>query len=244
MAVLVLLAHAGPAGVSRDRLLAWLWPESDEPRARAALDQVLYVLRRVLGADTLVETTALHLAPGVLASDALDFEAAAAAGDAAAAVERYGGPFLDGIHFSDAPELDRWVADTRARLSTLHQAALVRLARAAEARDAWRDAAAWWRRAVETDPLAAGAAIGLVRALARADDRAAALRAAEVHAALVREELGSEPDPRVRAAADEGPASSPVGLPRPDVIPAVVPNASDGVAPRRSPARPAARRRL
>jgi DNA-binding SARP family transcriptional activator len=230
MAILLLLVHGGAAGVSRDRLLAWLWPESGESRARAALDQALYALRRELGPDALVETTALHVAPGIVTSDALAFEAAVAAGDDAAAVGLYGGPFLDGIHFSDAPELERWAADTRGRLASLHQGALARLAGAAEVGGRWQEAADWRRRALAADPLATGAAIGLARALARSGDRAAALRAAEVHATLVRQELGAEPDPRVRAAAEEDPADE--RLVAPASAPSSAPPASrSGAAP-------------
>src|SRR6188472_3438789 len=42
LALLVLLAVAGPVGMSRDKLLAYLWPESDVERARHVLNQLLY----------------------------------------------------------------------------------------------------------------------------------------------------------------------------------------------------------
>ena len=42
LALLVLLASAGERGVSRERLLTYLWPESDSARARKSLAQLLY----------------------------------------------------------------------------------------------------------------------------------------------------------------------------------------------------------
>src|SRR3989449_7578030 len=49
------LAAATPRGTHRrDSLLALFWPELDQPRARAALRQSLYVLREVLGPAALV----------------------------------------------------------------------------------------------------------------------------------------------------------------------------------------------
>ena len=50
LALLVFLAMAGPGTlVRRDRLLALFWPDADEDRARAALRDSLYFLRRSLG---------------------------------------------------------------------------------------------------------------------------------------------------------------------------------------------------
>jgi hypothetical protein len=44
LALLALVAGHGDQGVSRDKLLAYLWPESDEARARNSLKQVLFGL--------------------------------------------------------------------------------------------------------------------------------------------------------------------------------------------------------
>src|SRR3954462_1783151 len=55
LALLVHLALATPRGFHRrDRLLALFWPELDASRARNALSQALYVLRRSLGEGVLV----------------------------------------------------------------------------------------------------------------------------------------------------------------------------------------------
>src|SRR5258708_22329290 len=55
LALLAYLAAATPRGTHRrDSLLALFWPELDQPRARAALRQSLYVLREDFGPAALV----------------------------------------------------------------------------------------------------------------------------------------------------------------------------------------------
>ena len=54
MCVLAVLAVARERGVTRDKLIGLLWPEVDEARARSALSQALYALRRDSGEDELV----------------------------------------------------------------------------------------------------------------------------------------------------------------------------------------------
>ncbi|HEY0351535.1 MAG TPA: hypothetical protein VGC48_05405, partial [Gemmatimonadales bacterium] len=50
LALLTLLA-VGDRGVSRDRIYALLWPETDGRRAGHRLSQLLYALRGTLGQD-------------------------------------------------------------------------------------------------------------------------------------------------------------------------------------------------
>ena len=44
-AVLAVLAVCGDLGCSRERLMALLWPESDDARSRAALRSTLHTIR-------------------------------------------------------------------------------------------------------------------------------------------------------------------------------------------------------
>src|SRR5262249_6507870 len=53
--LLVSLTVARPKGLHRrDTLLALLWPDADQAHARHALSQLVYQLRRTLGADAIV----------------------------------------------------------------------------------------------------------------------------------------------------------------------------------------------
>ena len=51
LALLAALAVAGERGMSRERLMGFFWPDSDEARGRHSLRQALYVLRQELGRD-------------------------------------------------------------------------------------------------------------------------------------------------------------------------------------------------
>src|SRR5207245_10843356 len=195
LALLALLAAAGRTGLSRDKLVAHMWPEADAEHARGLLKQACYALRRDLHQpDLILGATQLRLNPDVITSDVQAFEAALERGDAAQAAELYGGPFLDGFYLSDAAEFERWVEAARRRLRDRATAALERLATAA-ATGEYSHAAAWWRRLAALDPLNSRVALGLMKALAAAGDRAGALQAARVHESLLREELGVALDP-------------------------------------------------
>src|SRR5690606_1618287 len=111
--------------------------------------------------------------------------------------------FLDGFHISGSAELERWVDGERAALHAQYVAALEALAREAAAAEDHAAAVREWRRLAAAEPLSSRVALGLMQALAAAGDRAGALQAAAVHAALVRDELDAAPDPAVLAYAAE-----------------------------------------
>src|SRR5689334_9838887 len=70
LGILVLLAASGSAGVSRDKLLAYLWPEADSESARHVLNQLLYAQRRQVGDEALFQgRKTLRLNPAVMTSD-------------------------------------------------------------------------------------------------------------------------------------------------------------------------------
>ncbi|HEX2081044.1 MAG TPA: BTAD domain-containing putative transcriptional regulator, partial [Longimicrobium sp.] len=211
LAVLAILAVARGRPVGRERLLGLLWGEQTAESARHSLSEAIYVLRKELGEDALLPAGSdVALNPEVVGSDVARFEAALEAGDAEAAVRAYGGPFLDGFHVSDAPEFERWVDGERGRLARAYAGALEALAAAAEAEGSALRAVEWWRRLTSHDPFSSRAALRLVRALDAAGERPAALRFADTHAALLREELGVAPDPAVEALAERLRAESPV----------------------------------
>src|SRR3989441_4655752 len=121
-------------GVSRDKLLAYLWPESDAAHGRNLLKQACYALRRDLHApELLLGATELRLNPAVISSDVRLFDEALERGDQAAAVALYGGPVLDGFFLCDAEEFERWVESERTRLAKQVFRALEALAREASA---------------------------------------------------------------------------------------------------------------
>jgi len=203
LALLAVLATAGERGVSRDRLLALFWPESDAEHARHALTQSLFALRRELNAEDLVLGQAdLRLNSQVIESDVTAFEVALARGEPAQAAALYAGPFLDGIHLDhqhQSPEFERWAETERGRLAGLAAGVLERLAREAAGRGDRQGAVEWRRRLAGLDPYSSRIASSLIDALIAAGDRAGALRQAEIHSTLLRDELHVEPDGALRA---------------------------------------------
>ncbi|HSK19240.1 MAG TPA: BTAD domain-containing putative transcriptional regulator [Longimicrobiales bacterium] len=203
LALLAVLAAAGERGVSRDAVLALLWPDSDEERARTSLRQLVHLLRNQLQSPDLIPSSPeLRLNPRVISSDVADFRAALETDDLAAAVELYRGPFLDGFYIRSADELERWIATERAGLASDAARALETLAQRTESAGDVRAAVTWWRRLTELDPISASGAIGLMRCLDAVGERAAALRHARVHELLVQSELGEATDDAVSAFAD------------------------------------------
>lgn len=204
LALLALLAAAGPAGMAREKVLACLWPESEDERARHALKQAVYALRRDLGSERAIAGTAtLCLDPTLITSDIREFEEALARGDDAAAVAVYTGAFLDGVFVRGSPEFDQWAGVERSRLERAYLDAIARLARGADAAGDAVAAVQWWRRAAAAEPLSGRVAVSLMRALAESGDVSAAIQHARVHDAMVQAELESPADEAVLAFAEE-----------------------------------------
>ena len=99
LGVLAVLAAAGSRGLTRDKLIGLLWPERDETRARSALSQALYALRRDTGeAELIVGYDRLTLNEHALTSDVQEFESA----------YRHGGLWVPVVHPFASGRLSRW----------------------------------------------------------------------------------------------------------------------------------------
>jgi DNA-binding SARP family transcriptional activator/TolB-like protein len=249
VALLAILAVARGRPVGRERIIGLLWPELTTEAARHNLSESLYVLRKELGEGSVSAPSAgdVALNPEAVASDVAEFQDRLEAGDAEGAAALYRGPLLDGFFVGDAPEFERWVDGERDRLARAHATALEGLAQAAENEGSAIRAVDWWRRLAAHDPFSSRTALRLVRALDAAGERPSALRAAETHAALLRQELGVEPDPDLlalvaRLRADPPRAAAPVPpLARPPAVePSPPPPAIDPPQPAASPSASAA----
>lgn len=200
LALLALLARAGSPGLTREKIAAYLWPESSASRARHSLDQALYTIRRALHTDPFVTgASTLALRDTVIGSDVAQFVEALERAEPDRAVEHYGGDFLDGFHLSGAAEFERWVDGERSELQRQFAGALEALATAAAERGDHAAAVEQWRRLSTASPLSSRVVLELMNALDRAGDPAEAIRAARVHAALVEEELNAPAHPAVLA---------------------------------------------
>ena len=203
LALLAVLAAAGERGRSRDQLLVLFWPDATQTRARHSLDQLLYALRGSIGESVFDGVNPLRLNSELVTSDVGDFNAALERGDLEAAASAYGGPFLDGFYLTDAAEFERWADAERSRLAAAYAGVLERMAQDASAAEDHITALERWKTLVETDPLSAKNAAGLVRALMNAGDHAAALQYAKRYEALVAKELGVGVSPAVSSLIEE-----------------------------------------
>ncbi len=215
LAFLAVLSAAPSGLVSRDKLLALLWPELDSGRARRALSNALYVIKKELGESSVLAVgDDLRLDTGFIAVDAQEFEDAVKAGELGRAISIYSGPYLDGVHVKDSPEFEKWADGERDRLRGLFAGALEELAdRAAEAGD-HKGSAQWWERLAVMDPYSSRIVLSLMKALAAAGDKAGALRYAQVHTTLLREEFGAEPDAAIAELEEELRQEAPHGSPK------------------------------
>jgi DNA-binding SARP family transcriptional activator/TolB-like protein len=213
LALLSLLATAPEAGVSREKLIGYLWPDTGSEQARRFLADSVYALRKALGQEAiLAQGDSLRLS-AVIRSDVGEFREALARSDRQAAVALHQGPFLDGFFVPDAPELERWAEVERERCARDVALALEALAEEREREGDLRGAVEWWRRLATHDPYSSHVALRLMQALEASGDRAGALQHARVHEALLREMLEVEPDAEVIALAERlrSPGAGPRG---------------------------------
>ena len=250
LALLAQLALARGRSVSRDKLIAVLWPEASPDRARPLLSDTLYILRRGLGEDVVRATgDLLALNPDAVTSDVALFEQALAEGRLEQAVGLYAGPLLDGFHIADSAEFEEWLDGERAELDRLYADALEKLAVAAEAGGAHFAALEWWRRLAAHDPYNGRVALRLMHALEATGDRPGALQHARIHAALLRNQLDAEPDADVAAYAERLRLEPAAKLPLPappravTVPPAGDPESDHGGPTAEGPARSRSRRK-
>jgi len=233
LALLALLASSGEQGITRDKLLAYFWPDADEDRARRGLNQALYALRQDLRSDDVfLGSRDIRLNPDLITSDVGEFSRALAQGRLEQAAERYLGPFLDGFHLPGAPEFERWAEMERAAIARCYAESLEKLARRATSNGQHAEAVIWWRKLAAQDPLNARIAVSLMEALVAAGDRHAALQHARVYEVLLKQELDVAPDREVLALAER--------LRREPAPPAEIRSSAPSSAPPPPPARPVA----
>ena len=202
LGLLAVLALAARQGLSRDRIEAYLWPESSGAAARHALDQTVYAIRHALGSEFLLSTSReLRLNPDCVEVDVWRFEDAFRASEWAAVVGLYKGPLLDGFYFAESRELESWMDAERERLRRVYQTALEYLVDSAAAAGDDSQAIDWCRKLANCDPLSARATKKLMLALAAGGDRAGAVRQARVYQQLIRQELEMEPDSEIEGLA-------------------------------------------
>jgi len=196
VALLVHLAvecRRGP--VSRERLLALFWPESDEARARNTLSQALHHLRQALGPGVIESHGAntVEIRGEHLWCDATEFADAIERGDIEMALDLYRGEFCPALLVSGAPEVEEWLGAQRRRLHSLALGAARTLAERLEAGGEAGRAARTARRALSMQPEDESEVRALLALLERCGDAAGALLAYEEFRRRMSDTIGAEP---------------------------------------------------
>lgn len=215
-ALLYYLAVEGDIPHSREKLAGLLWPDQPEERARQNLRQTLSYLRQALGAAAdavlLVSRDAVQLnASGRPAVDIADYVALldecrkhphrrldgclACLRRLRRALEIYRGDFLSGFAATDSAALEEWVLLRREWLRRQAIEALAVLARYDERQGNLSAAREYARRQVELEPWHEEAHRQLMRLLAMAGERSAALAQYEACRRTLAAELGIDPTP-------------------------------------------------
>ncbi len=209
LALLVRLALAGGGRfVSRDTLLGLFWPDYDESRARNALNQALYHLRKHLGPGIVISRGGrLATSSSELWCDAAEFCAALEDGRDSDALALYAGDLLPGFFVDDAPEFDPWLSRERNRMRRAATEAATRLCSAAAAHQDRAGVARWAFRAVDLaqDEGTVHAAVGALSAMG---DQAAAANLIDRFEARVSTDLGLAVSPELRSLATPRPRTA------------------------------------
>lgn len=205
LGLLVYLCTAPHAGYRRrDHLLSLFWPELDEVHARAALRQMLYVLRQRVG-DAVIHQRGddeLGVSGDAMWCDATAFETACREGQSRDAIALYRGDFLDGVHIpGTSQELEEWMDRERRRLRELARTAMWAIAESAALSEP-AAAAPLIRRAVSLAPDDEPALRRALTLMEQLGDRSGALQLYHEFRARMAREYGAEPATITKALAE------------------------------------------
>lgn len=199
--MLAILAIGGDRPVPRDHLATLLWGDHSTEQARQSLRQSLLSLRSALGPDAdgvlVADTSTVALAgTGAISLDAREFETLSRSDDLvdlARAETLYRDDLLSGLHIPVEP-FERWLTIERQRLAGVRLTLMEKLAIAQARAGQIEKAIASARHLVALDPFREEAHRLVMRLLADAGNRGAALVHYDQCARVLREELGIEPD--------------------------------------------------
>lgn len=181
--------------------LAYLYsPDADESAALANLRKLVHRLRHQGWAESLeAEAARLRLC---LDTDVLAFRSALERRDWPAALDHYGGPFLEGLSFDDLAGYEAWVELEREDLARAWRHALLEHVRGLEAQAAWAEAEGWLHRLLRAQPLDEDAVQALMRTLHATGKTVQAKEVFERFRRALDDEMGVAPLESTQALAD------------------------------------------
>lgn len=202
VAMLAILCVARDASVRRERLLALLWPDLDETRARNGLSKAIHNCRRSLGDEAIGGRFAEEIALDTAAftSDKWEFDDAIARGDRETALRiALTGDFLDGLQVPDSAAFEHWLDSERNRIRRFAVESATTLAEHDETSGDLVRAVERLRIAATLTPLDERILRRRITLIDRLGDRAGALEAFADFRLLLQRELDVEPSPETLA---------------------------------------------
>ena len=200
IALLVYLLRNNRRAASREQLLALLWADKPEAKARRSLNVALSTLRGMLGEDAL-ETgiDQVRLRPGTVSIDLDQFDEHVSAGRLPDAIGLIGGLFLEGLTVSGASDFQDWLEAERKIWRDRSVQLLVRQASVLLGSGQHQQATDLARIARTLDPLGEMPLQVLLRALTLAGHRVEALQEFDDFAARLEQVLGTDVSADTRA---------------------------------------------
>ncbi len=155
-----------PAGVTREDLAHFLWPDSKRPAALRSVRNALHGIRKALGPTALVEGSgSLRLAKGRVHLDLVELDAALSSGDHQRAFDLWrGGPFAS-FSLGGTPSFNDWADRLRARYEQRLGSGLMAEAEAALENGQSHKSLAWLSLALKVVPYNEAVHIRYVEAL-------------------------------------------------------------------------------
>ncbi|MGD8406134.1 MAG: AAA family ATPase, partial [Anaerolineales bacterium] len=191
---------------TRERLLAFFWPDRERSAAQAILRTMIYDLRKYLDEAFQVDEQIIALSPDTFI-DAGDFSIALASpssdlGKLTEALDLYKGDFLEGFSLPDSPQFDDWVASEREHYQLIAMNGYSDLSHRHEAMRDYPAALESARRALAFNPFQEDLQRDVMRLLYLNGDRARVIQQYESLRKLLDEEMGVIPMPETRALYD------------------------------------------
>ena len=191
---------------TREKLLAFFWPDHERSSAQAILRTMIHDLRKHLRDAFQADDQIISLSPDTFI-DVKVFSAALDSpspdlGNLTAALTLYKGDFLEGFSLPDSPQFDDWIASEQERYRLMAMNGFAGLARLHEEQRNYPTALEAMRRALAFNPFQEELQRNFMRLLYLNGDRTGVIQQYESLRKLLDEEMGVLPMPETRALYD------------------------------------------
>jgi DNA-binding SARP family transcriptional activator len=202
LGLLVYLGCSPKLRRTRDHLVGLLWPEKGETAARHSLNEAIRVIRRTGGDGAIVsEAGQIRLSAEVVTFDIAELNKSVAASDWARGSQLVNGDFLEGFSIAESSDFEDWLIAERHRWRRESVQVLLERGEELLAQGHPEAAGKLGERAAQLDPALETATALIMRSLALAGSRTAAIERYEQLARRLDAELGTEPSSDLRALA-------------------------------------------